>query len=205
MLAKHLDRDPYTFRTWETAKTPSHNCCIWEACRATAAAPRFFKPISIGDHNLQEEYVDGGLGCNNPVKTLLKEAATEFGPEARISCIVSIGTGRRKVSQINPSSQYERTIPLQLVKALEAFTTSSEGIAKDMEKKYQVCPGLLQRLNVEFGLESTSLDEWSKLGEVKTHTEKYLKHEDVDRRIDLIVDALLGKAEKTYHFGQLGI
>ena len=36
---------------------------IWEAARATSAAPTYFPRIKLGDH----EYVDGGLGFNNPV------------------------------------------------------------------------------------------------------------------------------------------
>jgi patatin-like phospholipase/acyl hydrolase len=36
---------------------------IWEAARATSAAPTYFPRIKLGDY----EYVDGGLGFNNPV------------------------------------------------------------------------------------------------------------------------------------------
>lgn len=36
---------------------------IWEAARATSAAPYYFKPMQVGPYKL----VDGGLGANNPL------------------------------------------------------------------------------------------------------------------------------------------
>jgi patatin-like phospholipase/acyl hydrolase len=36
---------------------------IWEAARATTAAPTYFARMQLGDY----EYIDGGIGYNNPV------------------------------------------------------------------------------------------------------------------------------------------
>jgi predicted acylesterase/phospholipase RssA len=36
---------------------------LWQAARATSAAPSLFKPQTVGNDTL----VDGGLGANNPV------------------------------------------------------------------------------------------------------------------------------------------
>ena len=43
---------------------------IWEAARATSAAPTFFKPIVIDD----VLYGDGGTGWNNPTEEAIAEA-----------------------------------------------------------------------------------------------------------------------------------
>lgn len=59
---------------------------LWEAARATSAAPTCFEPASIGD----AQYVDGGLVANNPTLVGFAEA-TALG---RVSCVVSVGTGR---------------------------------------------------------------------------------------------------------------
>ena len=59
-----------------------YNCTIWEAGRATSAAPTFFKRIKIGPTGSGVEYVDAGLGCNNPVKQVVAEAARVFGEDA---------------------------------------------------------------------------------------------------------------------------
>ncbi|KDR66798.1 hypothetical protein GALMADRAFT_29105, partial [Galerina marginata CBS 339.88] len=53
---------PVLFRTYKSHKVHS-NCKIWEAARATSAAPTFFKRIEIGRN---QPFIDGGLGRNNP-------------------------------------------------------------------------------------------------------------------------------------------
>jgi patatin-like phospholipase/acyl hydrolase len=45
---------------------------IWEVCRATSAASSFFDPIAVGRY--EEEFVDGGIGANNPVTELWNQA-----------------------------------------------------------------------------------------------------------------------------------
>lgn len=56
-------------RTYVNPENPGEfgDCKIWEAARATSAAPTFFDPMVLKsvdgkDHRL----VDGGLGFNNP-------------------------------------------------------------------------------------------------------------------------------------------
>jgi patatin-like phospholipase/acyl hydrolase len=40
---------PRRFRTYQVRENASVNCKIWEAARATTAAPTFFKRIAIGE------------------------------------------------------------------------------------------------------------------------------------------------------------
>jgi len=82
---------PLHIRTYQPGENESvlKNVKIWEACRATAAAPTYFRPMQIGDVH----YQDGGLGHNNPVCLLKAEAEVVFGPETPIRCALSIGTG----------------------------------------------------------------------------------------------------------------
>lgn len=67
-------------------------CTIWQAGRATSAAPTYFPAISIHGR----KYFDGGLHSNNPVLEVIDEAQTEF-PESEIGLVVSIGTGQEAV------------------------------------------------------------------------------------------------------------
>ncbi|KAL1629248.1 hypothetical protein SLS56_005471 [Neofusicoccum ribis] len=62
---------------------------IWEAARATSAAPYYFEPIKVGDYEL----VDGGLGANNPLGWLWTEVLGVFGASRETACFLSIGTG----------------------------------------------------------------------------------------------------------------
>lgn len=193
------------FRTWSADKNPGYNRSIWEAGRATSAAPRFFKRIHIGDPGLQEEFIDAGLGCNNPVRYLIEEAGKEFGPERTVSCVVSIGTGKPKVAGFAAPGLFQRALPSDLIRVLASIATDTEAEASAMKIRFQNCPGLYHRLNVERGLEEISLEEWEKLGEVKTHTSAYLANNTVSEEIDVIADALLGKPQHRYPLGQLGI
>jgi hypothetical protein len=201
--AKHVNKEPRLFRTWSADKNLGYNCTIWEAARATSAAPRFFKRICIGDFGLQEEFIDAGIGCNNPARYLVKEAQREFGPMREVSCIVSIGTGKSKVAGFKSPGLFQRALPLDLIDVLVSMATDSEAEAKKMKERYQNCPGLYYRLNVERGLEDVSLEEWKKLGDVKTHTMAYL--EEISNDIDAIVSALAGRSSQTFRLGQLGI
>jgi len=203
--AKHINKEPRLLRTWSADKNPGYNCTIWEAGRATSAAPTFFKRICIGDPGLQEEFIDAAMGCNNPVRYLIEEAEREFGPMRNVSCIVSIGTGKPKVAGFEAPGLFQRALPLDFIKVLASMATDSEAEALAMKARYQNCPGLYHRLNVERGLEEVSLEEWKKLGEVKTHTIMYLKRCDVSDDVDVIVSALLGGSPQTYRLGQLGI
>jgi uncharacterized metal-binding protein len=66
---------------------------VVHALRATSAAPLYFPPLSYFGQN----YIDGGVGCNNPAKVAVCEARRICRLERerfdRISCLVSIGTG----------------------------------------------------------------------------------------------------------------
>jgi hypothetical protein len=147
--ALHVNKGPKFFRTWSADKNPGYNCTIWEAGRATSAAPTFFKRILIGEPGLEEEFVDAGIGCNNPVQYLVQEALREFGPKREVACIVSIGTGKPKVAGFKAPGAFQRVLPLDLIKVLSAITTNSETVASMMEARYQNCPSLYHRLNVE--------------------------------------------------------
>jgi hypothetical protein len=140
------------------------------------------------------------------VKQLLQEATREFGEERDVGCIISIGTGKPKVTGFKKSGfGLQRVLPLDLVKALAKMATDTEAEAVEIKERYRNCPGLYYRLNVDRGLESISLEEWEKLGEVKTHTLAYLNDRDVSREVDEIVKVLIGRPSHTYPLGHLGI
>jgi len=196
---------PTLFRTYDVAKNKEYNCTIWEAARATSAAPTFFKRIKIGPSGSGIEYIDAGLGYNNPTMQVIEEAARVFGEDSQIACIVSIGTGQSgSVSYASPDA-FQKWLPIGLVEVLEKISTDTSKTAEEMEKRYRNLPGIYYRLNVDRGLQSVSLDEWKRLGDVRAHTKNYMKLEGIDRRVDGVVNALSGStAHQTYELGQLG-
>jgi hypothetical protein len=61
------------------------------------------------------------------------------------------------------------------------------------------------RLDVDRGLNEIAMEEWKKLALVRQHTKNYLKLTVVDRRIDKLVDTLVGRhTYKGCEIGSLG-
>ncbi len=136
---------------------------------------------------------------------LVQEAVRELGERRQIGCIVSIGTGKRKVSGFQkPSPGFERIIPRRLIHVPADMATDSEVKAMELAERYKNLPGLYHRLNVDRGLEDVSLNEWGKLGEVKTHTMAYLTRQEISREVDEIVRTLVGRPDHTFPLNQLG-
>ncbi|CAD6447297.1 65437eff-260c-4d10-8210-d307a5012d28 [Sclerotinia trifoliorum] len=187
----HVEGAPTKFRSWLAVKDQSYNCKIWEAARATCAAPRLFKSIMIGENGIDEEFVDAGLGCNNPVQQVIAEARSVFGPLRPVTCILSIGAGTHKpLGFTKPKSALERAVPSDLVNVLAGLATSTEKEAAEMDKKYRHIPGIYHRLNVGRDIGEIKLEEWEELGQVTAHTKAYLRKDDIDHQIDEIVAAL---------------
>jgi predicted acylesterase/phospholipase RssA len=88
---------PVLFRSYGCTSYSPATCTVWEAARATSAAPSFFKPVFIQDpaDGTGEYFVDGGVAHNNPAEVALSEARNIWTNVKRF-CLVSIGTGRQK-------------------------------------------------------------------------------------------------------------
>ncbi|KAL6917194.1 hypothetical protein FSST1_008689 [Fusarium sambucinum] len=80
---------------------PGHEMQLWEAARATSAAPLYFPPFcrdsnyDITVEGTKQVYLDGGLWHNNPIRIANSEAAAIW-PENRHThpdILLSIGTG----------------------------------------------------------------------------------------------------------------
>jgi hypothetical protein len=179
---------PTLFRTWRPKKLPTYNCTIVEGARATSATPEIFEPISIGD-NIKEQFIEGGLGCNNPIAHVLTEALSLF-PLRQVACIVSLGTGIAKVIGLADSDAFHKTSPHNLIEVLKGIATDCEGLSEQIASRFTEWSNFYFRLNVDQGLQDVSLAEWKKLAEVKTHTDNYLGLHDVDKKVDQLVNVL---------------
>jgi hypothetical protein len=84
-------REPWFFKSWRARQDPSRDLPLWQAVRATAAAPTYFEPLLI-EGEPRRSLVDGGVFATNPAMCAYAEAARIApGEEVRM---VSLGTGR---------------------------------------------------------------------------------------------------------------
>ncbi|KAG6902390.1 hypothetical protein C0995_000595 [Termitomyces sp. Mi166 len=153
---------PRLFRSYPVRANQGYNATIWEAARATSAAPTFFKRISVGTAP-KEEFVDGGLRCNNPTDELFQEAQSVYGRERAIACIVSIGTGHPRTITLRRPRGFQRVYPTKLFTALVAIATDCESISDEFERQYGVgrreTGKTYFRFNVQHGMQDIGLEE----------------------------------------------
>ena len=178
---------PRLFRTYKVRANATFNCTIWEACRATSAAPTYFESIKIGEEGEQETFLDGGLGYNNPVEQVLEEARRIF-PGRKVACVVSIGTGVANVISFPDSP---KTSPLKLINALKNMATESDTTAERMHQRFQNVKDTYFRFSVDRGLQGIELEEWNELPKVRTFTTEYISQHSLSAQIDKVVEALL--------------
>jgi hypothetical protein len=176
---------PVLFRTYPSCETHS-GCRIWEAARATSAAPTLFKRIKIGR---EQPFIDGGLGRNNPSRVVLHEANTLFRARP-IGCLVSVGTGHAGIINMKKPGFLQQMFPTDVIEVLKAILTDCEVTHEDMQCLFANSSNIYFRINVEQGMQGIGLSEWEKLANVEAHTAQYMKRKEVGEKLALVVNAI---------------
>ncbi|KAH7139692.1 acyl transferase/acyl hydrolase/lysophospholipase [Dactylonectria estremocensis] len=92
----HSERFENNPREYNPKMLGRSNTKIWEASRATSAAPYYFPSITIGTN----EFIDGGAGNNNPSNIAWNEALWMANPldplRGKVAALVSLGCGEKE-------------------------------------------------------------------------------------------------------------
>lgn len=192
------ENTPTIFRSYKRHGVEETECQIWEAARATTAAPGFFKPAKIKMGIEDEFFIDGAVRWNNPSWHVLKEAEARFGSNnRRLGCLVSLGTGLRPPSLDKDAQSGRRWLrPSYKVTELAKFAVNSltdpEPPHRDIEARLRKHPDSYFRFSVPYvpGEERIRIHEHEKMETLRRNTEAYLAKPDVSDKIDEIVDIL---------------
>ena len=152
-MAHSLTAPPTIFRSYSADGVSRSKCAIWEAARATTAAPSFFKPMTINRPPPPITYVDGGLGYNNPSQLALLEAQRLWKSKKDV-CLVSIGTGQQLAASVVDEAHLENNAEAQhsLLKVIQSSLSALASTVPYWKSAKNIPPGILALLKMASGL-----------------------------------------------------
>ena len=139
-------------------------CRIWEAARATAAAPLLFSSINVAG----TEFIDDLLSTN-PIIHVFQEAQNLWQDRVENAILVSIGPG----SVPSPSLKIAYR---DIVSQLQAVATESERVAESFRRDHisMASSGQYYRFNLENIPLSSGLEEYRGSSQIEAATLDYL-------------------------------
>jgi len=214
----HADGPPTLFRSYQCKGYNADKCAIWEAARATSAAPTFFKPITIALPPPGGTFVGGELTHNNPGEVALSEAQ-RIWTTVRTFCLVTLGTGRLQSVRVVDirGSAASATAPAlsSRSKRIRVEKTSFDGysalrkigdmcvkLATGSEPTHQRLLRLSQstdqdkrfpyhRFNVERDMHEIELQEWNQMEAIGSHATAYMDECEGESKRDKCVQDLM--------------
>ncbi|XP_074646109.1 calcium-independent phospholipase A2-gamma-like [Tubulanus polymorphus] len=91
---------------------------LWEAIRASSAAPGYFEEFPLGD----DVHQDGGILTNNPTAIGIHECKLLW-PNEDFQCVMSIGNGRYEpTDQGDDPAAYHKSVTGKLTKIVQSAT-----------------------------------------------------------------------------------
>ncbi|KAF2711519.1 FabD/lysophospholipase-like protein [Pleomassaria siparia CBS 279.74] len=148
---------------------------IWEALRATSAAPTFFEEMQFGTPKVT--YLDGGVGFNNPCAEV-DYAAKALWEGRSIGVIVSVGTGLQSIPSVKKMASwlpFGLGTDISIASALAGMATSTQRVDNELKRMYYNTSTAYFRFDVDRGLANVSLEQWMKEDEMVALTEQYMR------------------------------
>lgn len=145
-------------------------------------------PIAIGP--VPEEFVNGPLGANNPVRTLWNQAQDVWGDQlhGRLQCIVSIGTGVPALVPVRDDLSGIWATYRELVTETEMTAEQFRRDKSNLDDE-----GRYYRFNVDQGLEEKGLEESKKKKEIAAATQRYFESQAVFKQLQACANSIAGR------------
>jgi len=194
-LVTRYPEEKYIFRNYEypagsRSRYPgSCSHAMWEALRASSAAPTYFPEMVLGD----DVHSDGCLLANNPTAVAVHEARCLWGKAMPLECVVSLGTGAALPQPIEFSGFLDVG---RVLKNSATCTETTHSIMQDVlpaHTYFRFNPPI-----TDLKL-AGSLDEVrpEKLEEMKSYTLSYLAQSEVEQQLRSAARALNPALRKT--------
>jgi hypothetical protein len=189
------------FRNYRS-KTYSYEPTLIEAISTSLATPERFPPVHLGSEGLQEKVLSAIYAFSNPTEQAIAETYRLF-PDKPISCLLSLGSGRRGVTSIDDSHH-----------AING-RAAADTLADDLSKRFDRL-GVYYRLSVDQGLEDSRIRsvglghfgthirayfqkpvpvDWSnKFGDIQSHTGDYIARSEPSDRLEGCLNASLARS-----------
>ncbi|KIM21062.1 hypothetical protein M408DRAFT_112239 [Serendipita vermifera MAFF 305830] len=168
-------------RTYSTRNQPSSTITVIEAVLATCATQPTFSPVSFGERYRKKEYVGPGLGANNPIREVIREAHSLFSGTSTVASLLSLGTGHPGIISW-PSGGSD----LDLYKVLRDTMSQCEQRAQELEERIGRV-GTYTRFSVEQGMQNGHPSRAADPGWITTQTECYLDGPHSCNKLDSFV------------------
>ncbi|KAH0545442.1 hypothetical protein FGG08_000443 [Glutinoglossum americanum] len=156
---------------------------IWEAARATSAAPKIFRSFEHQPSN--QVYIDGALYYNNPVQIAETERKLIWSDTESLDpdIILSIGTSHNPRSEPKPSPPPNTHGVLTHIKELMRISTDHIENSLNGEQTWKSFMQTLHgrdkkrfvRLNAELDFDPPKLDEVGKMKELQNYVRRQME------------------------------
>ncbi|CZR65628.1 uncharacterized protein PAC_15528 [Phialocephala subalpina] len=165
------------------------DCSVWEAARATSAAPTYFKAVRIKG----QKFLDGGLVSNNPTWLVMNEVCQMHGSRDSIDLCLSIGTGCAPVRSKNGISLTRVLMPYKVGTPRQ----SQEQVGLEIEDgRYERCKYERFDIGSVWDVGSTK-SEWklwrsdSTMDSIRNATSTYLNRQDIKKSLEEVAQMLV--------------
>lgn len=171
-----------------TSLPMSQEATIFEAMLATWTTPGLLSPVLIGPKGREEEVVSAVNGFCNPTQECIAEAYKIFGAERNISCLLSLGSGRRGPISLEMTASNSGLEPTGRRAGNSGqplgwqVIVDCESIDEQLQRRIRRL-GVYYRFSVDSGLEGHKLFKGG-FGIIASHSTAYFSTEVISSQMD---------------------